>query len=190
MTSRIASSYGRLSTRRPWSTGFVACASKGMAADLLVQWVVERKKRDRTDWKRTAVFSFYGGYYCGWFQHFLYNIVYRRMFGTSTALYNAARTVLFDSLVHVPFVIFPVYYVYKAVLLGGPQHGNDPWEGLELYRNEALAINLKYYSVWIPANMLVFTVVPVPFRIGFIAATSFAWLSLVSFMTLGDGTGD
>lgn len=181
--SRIAGWYENVSLRRPWSTAFITCAIKGMAADLLIQIVVEGKKWRRNDWKRTLVFSSYGAFYCGWWQHFLYNIAYRRLFGTSTALFNAARTVLFDSVVHVPFVIFPVYYVYKALLLGG-NHGDTAYEGLCLYANEALTINMRYYSVWIPANMLVFTVVPVPFRIGFIATTSFAWLSLVSFMTL------
>jgi len=180
---RIGSWYETMSLRRPWSTAFVTCAIKGMAADLLIQIAVEGKEWKGNDWKRTLVFSSYGAFYCGWWQHFLYNIAYRRLFGPSTALFNAARTVLFDSVLHVPFVIFPVYYVYKALLLGG-SHGETAVEGLRLYAEEAITINMRYYSVWVPANMLVFTIVPVPFRIGFIATTSFVWLSLVSFMTL------
>ncbi len=124
-----------------------------------------------------------GGWYCGWFQHGLYNIVYHRIFGASTAISNAIRKVAFDSVFHVPFVIFPVYYVYKAWMLGG-QHGSTAMEGLQLYGDEALAMNTRYFSFWIPANMLVFTVVPQHLRIAFIAATSFSWLSLVSFVTL------
>ena len=41
----------------------------------------------------------------------------------------------------------------------------------------------RCYTVWVPANMLVFTVVPVPLRIGFIATTSFGWLTAASFFT-------
>ena len=63
-------------------------------------------------------------------------------------------------------------------------------EGLQLYGDEALAMNTRYFSVWIPANMLVFTVVPQHLRIAFIAATSFAWLSLVSFVTLRTEEGN
>lgn len=175
-----------MSRRRPWSTAFVTCAIKGALADLLIQTVVE--KREILDWKRNAVFSFYGGYYCGWWQHFLYNIVYLRLFGPSTALSNALRKVAFDSIVHVPFIIFPVYYAYLSLTIGGQKHGDTVEEGLRMYRDELFDINKRYFSVWIPANLLVFTVVPTHFRIGFIASTSFAWLSLVSFITLGEGS--
>jgi hypothetical protein len=217
--SRTLSTYEQFAISRPWSTGFVTCAVKGLAADMLIQCAVEKKSSKDIDWKRAGTFSFYGGWYCGWFQHGLYNIVYHRIFGASTALSNAIRKVAFDSVFHVPFVIFPVYYVYKAWMLGGKfvrlcfecfltltlsalnqythyhlhthigQHGSTAWEGLALYGEEALSINARYFSVWIPANLLVFTVVPKHLRIAFIATTSFAWLSLVSFITLRTTTG-
>ena len=101
MLLRTLSVYERVSIARPWSTGFLTCAAKGLAADLLIQCAVEKK--EEIDWKRAGVFSFYvrfyvfqssivsysikkiqGGWYCGWFQHGLYNIVYHRIFGAST----------------------------------------------------------------------------------------------------------
>ena len=184
---RTLAAYERVAISRPWSTGFLTCAVKGLAADMLIQIAVEKKSSDKIDWARAGTFSFYGGWYCGWFQHGLYNIIYHRMFGASTAISNAIRKVAFDSVFHVPFVIFPVYYVYKAWMLGG-QHGSTALEGLALYEEEALSINARYFSIWIPANMLVFTVVPKHLRIAFIATTSFAWLSLVSFITLRTAT--
>ena len=76
-------------------------------------------------------------------------------------------------------VCFPVYYAYKHVLYDG-----DGWRaGLERYKGEAADMCRRYYTVWVPANMLVFTVVPVPLRIGFIATTSFGWLTAASFFT-------
>ena len=104
---------------------------------------------------------------------------YASLFGLETTVYNAARKVAFDSAFHIPLVCFPVYYAYKHVLYDG-----DGWRaGLERYKGEAADMCRRYYTVWVPANMLVFTVVPVPLRIGFIATTSFGWLTAASFFT-------
>ena len=175
--ARLVAAYAELSTRRPYSVAFASCTFKGMLADAFSQRVVEG--RSEQDWKRTGVFAFYGGWYCGWFQHALYNVGYASLFGLETTVYNAARKVAFDSVFHIPLVCFPVYYAYKHVLYDG-----DGWRaGLERYKGEAADMCRRYYTVWVPANMLVFTVVPVPLRIGFIATTSFGWLTAASFFT-------
>ena len=54
---------------------------------------------------------------------------------------------------------------------------------MKRYTQEWLMICSNYYMVWVPANLLVFTVVPVPLRIGFIACTSLGWLTVSSFLT-------
>ena len=54
---------------------------------------------------------------------------------------------------------------------------------MKRYTQEWRMICSNYYMVWVPANLLVFTVVPVPLRIGFIACTSLGWLTVSSFLT-------
>mmetsp|Transcript_8506 Transcript_8506/g.26663 ORF Transcript_8506/g.26663 Transcript_8506/m.26663 type:complete len:226 (+) Transcript_8506:54-731(+) len=175
--ARALAAYADLSAKRPYSVAFGSCAIKGCAADLISQRIVEG--RSETDWKRTAVFAFYGGWYCGWFQHALYNVGYARLFGLDTSIKNALRKVAFDCVFHVPLICFPVYYAYKHTVYDG-----DGWRaGLERYAGEAVDMNRRYYTVWVPANLLVFTVVPVPLRIGFIATTSLGWLTASSFFT-------
>ena len=169
--------YSELSKRRPYSVAFGSCTVKGAMADAFSQRVVEG--RAEHDFRRTAVFACYGGWYCGWFQHALYNVGYARLFGTSTSLYNAARKVAFDCAVHVPLVCFPIYYAYKHVVYDG----DGVRAGLERYRGEAVDMCARYYTVWVPANLLVFTVIPVPLRIGFIATTSLGWLTVSSYYT-------
>ena len=175
--------YGELSSRHPYSVAFGSCTFKGTIADALSQRVVEG--RSEMDWKRTAVFAFYGGWYCGWFQHALYNVAYARLFGLDTSLVNAARKVAVDCVVHVPIICFPVYYAYKHTFYDG----DGAAAGLKRYvgdgetPGEAYDMCRRYYTVWVPANLLVFTVVPVPLRIGFIATTSLGWLTASSFFT-------
>ena len=89
----------------------------------LPKTVTRREKEQNTD----------GGWYCGWWQHGLYNIAYARMFGLDRGLLNAARKVAFDSVVHVPFVVFPVYYAYKHTVYDG----DGAFAGLLKYRDEA-----------------------------------------------------
>ena len=177
MASRALAAYAELSTKRPYAVAFGSCAVKGVIADTISQRIVEGKQEQ--NWKRTAVFAFYGGWYCGWFQHALYNVGYARLFGLDTSLKNALRKVAFDSAIHVPLVCFPVYYAYKGALYDGI----GVQGGLKRYTQEWQMICSNYYMVWVPANLLVFTVVPVPLRIGFIACTSLGWLTVSSFLT-------
>ena len=69
MASRALAAYAELSTKRPYAVAFGSCAVKGVIADTISQRIVEGKQEQ--NWKRTAVFAFYGGWYCGWFQHAL-----------------------------------------------------------------------------------------------------------------------
>ena len=78
----------------------------------------------------------------------------------------------------------PPRWASFAATVALPEDLGDGWRaGLERYKGEAADMCRRYYTVWVPANMLVFTVVPVPLRIGFIATTSFGWLTAASFFT-------
>ena len=112
--ARLVAAYAELSTRRPYSVAFASCTFKGMLADAFSQRVVEG--RSEQDWKRTGVFAFYGGWYCGWFQHALYNVGYASLFGLETTVYNAARKVAFDSAFHIPLACFCVAIKYSSRL--------------------------------------------------------------------------
>ena len=106
------------SIARPWSTGFVTCAAKGLAADLLIQCAARRKNLRRSigrvdffhlacalrypcRWELNIKIKIQGGWYCGWFQHGLYNIVYRRIFGVVLVDYQTrfekSRSIAFSS---------------------------------------------------------------------------------------------
>ena len=110
--ARLVAAYAELSTRRPYSVAFASCTFKGMLADAFSQRVVEGKTQQ--DWKRTGVFAFYGGWYCGWFQHALYNVGYASLFGLETTVYNAARKVAFDSAFHIPLACFCAEIKYSS----------------------------------------------------------------------------
>ena len=75
---------------------------------------------------------------------------------------------------HVPLVCFPVYYAYKRCSIRRHRDA-AAWRDTRPVADDLF----NYYMVWVPANLLVFTVVPVPLRIGFIAARRSGGLRLV-----------
>ncbi|KAJ1454009.1 hypothetical protein M885DRAFT_522489 [Pelagophyceae sp. CCMP2097] len=175
--NKLLQAYGAVSESHPWTTAFTTCLVKGCISDVVAQRIVEGNAK--VDVKRTAVYGFYGGWYCGWVQHGVYNIIYTRMFGPSATVFNAVRKVAFDSIVTVPVVVFPVYYMYKHTLYDG----DGPLAGLKDCQAHLVEMCTSYYTVWVPANLLVFTIVPVRFRIGMIACTSLGWLTISSYLT-------
>jgi len=140
--------YTRMSNARPWSVAFGTCWVKGCIADAVSQLVVERGQHpEGFDTRRNLVFGAYGGWYCGLVQHGIYNHLYTRLLGSSTSIVNALRKVALDSVVHVPFVVFPVYYAYKHTFYDG----DGASAGLRLYASEAVDMCQKCDSATAPA---------------------------------------
>ena len=93
-------SWSRAAKRNPWRSSFLLCFVKGMAADLVAQMVIEGRSfripfsseipgdpahpyghTGGVSWFRNIAFAFYSGVYMGLVAYFMYNVVYRRVFG-------------------------------------------------------------------------------------------------------------
>ena len=79
--ARVLDRYARLCERHPWSSAFIVCFIKGSLSDMFSQRLVEGKNSEQHSWKRTLVFALFGGWYCGWAQHLLYNRLYPALLG-------------------------------------------------------------------------------------------------------------
>ena len=78
---------------------------------------------------------------------------------------------LVDQLVVTPLLCLPVAYFFKALAFGYPFR-----EGMRRYIADARRDLLKkYWMVWTPVQCLTFSVVPLQWRIPFIATVSFFW---------------
>ncbi|CAE8621133.1 unnamed protein product [Polarella glacialis] len=159
----------------PVSVGTGICLFKGACCDVLAQTVVER--RTEIDLRRCAGFALFSGCYTGLWQNFLYNRVYSVWFGVSHTWQVGLTKSLFDAAVHSPFMYLPAAYVGSNVFCG-----KDAMAGIYKYceRSEFLATNLKCASIWIPAHLITFTLMPQHLRIPWIACVSSCWLVLLS----------
>jgi len=126
---------------------------------------------------RNLAFLLYGVVYQGFFQHYLYNIWFPVLFGTSNDIVTVAAMVLFDTVLIVPIICLPLAYLTKTLISGGTVQN-----GIEKYVHDVKHTNLvlHFCAIWIPAKFLAFGVVAEHLRIPFFAFISFFWMIILS----------
>jgi Mpv17 / PMP22 family len=160
------------------------------------------------DFSRNGAFLLYGGCYCGMFQELLFTKLYPVWFGpTVTQLpenvleYHwptIVTTVLFDNFLAAPFLCLPVLYVVKAFCTGADvatttatTSTDQPAlagmadtirNALDRYKADVQLQGLlfKYWAIWLPVQCCTFSIVPMQYRVIFVAAVSFLWVIILS----------
>lgn len=197
----VVSKYSRLSRLLPYTVAFGTCWAKGQCSDVIAQTAGEGRPFSSLDVGRNLRFALFSGAYTGIIQHFIYNVVYSKIFGDGRSWRTVIMKVGLDNFIHVPFLYIPVYYTSQSVLKGNypvAPPGADPFttlevvvmacrDGLRKYREEAYDVLRSYYMLWTPVQLTNFKVVPTELRIAFIASASFFWLIILSFMTNHEG---
>lgn len=89
---------------------------------------------------------------------------------------------IFDVFVHLPFMYLPSFYVVKECVQG------ESWNPLELvygglrkYYNNFMSDTSKIVAVWLPADILCFSI-PIYLRLPVRHALSLIWTSYLSFI--------
>lgn len=169
---------------------------KTSAADLMAQVVVEKKEFSDISWKRNMIFVIFGGAYLGAFQGWLMINCYGRWFPTmakfgsmplseklkwTAGMMDAAKMVLFDVLVHLPFMYFPTFYVVKEFVYGSSWNPID-WvkSGVGKWSNNLTEDWAALLKLWGPSDCIQF-MIPVWMRMPFRHLVSFFWTAYVSF---------
>eukprot|EP00931_Biecheleriopsis_adriatica_P105833 TRINITY_DN80357_c0_g1_i1.p2 TRINITY_DN80357_c0_g1~~TRINITY_DN80357_c0_g1_i1.p2 ORF type:complete len:187 (-),score=41.23 TRINITY_DN80357_c0_g1_i1:47-607(-) len=177
MLKGLLDSYRAASKVRPLSVAFATCYVKGAASDFVAQKVIERK--EELSLKRNCAFSLFSAAYLGIGQHYMYNVAFAKIFGTSMELRVGIQKVIADATVHVPFIYLPLYYMFEDTALGV----GTPASGLQRWRAELWDTMCAYWKIFPAFHLFNFTVTPVELRIGLIACVSFVWLIVLSYMS-------
>ena len=176
--------------QNPFVTAGIVCAVKAFSADFVAQKRSYRqllslsKTTTETeestpfvfDKRRALSFVLYGALYQGVCQEFIYNNLYSLLFGNGTSFRVVAKKVLFDAIFHNLLVCVPMSYVIKSLVFGtGIQ------TGIRQYIDDVVhkGLMLKYYSIWMPVNAMIFTI-PKHWRITVMAMVSFFWMTVLS----------
>lgn len=171
--------YDKAAKRNPASVGIVTTVLKTSAADIFAQKVIEAK--EEVDWKRNSVFAGFGLAYLGCWQYYLYTNIFSKItptIATTLGQRMVGPTLTFiDQCIHHPIMYFPAFY-----LLRGAMAGEAPTESLGKYKSDVW-VNLKaLWMVWVPAQLVNFSMVPMHLRIPFVAGVSFAWTVILSVL--------
>lgn len=134
-------------------------------------------KSNKFSFRRNAAYILYGGGILGVFCDIMYNFVYPFLFGGLEGIVNVTAIVIFDNMIAAPLVWLPPVYFVKAIL-----YGQSLQSGIQKYSNDVKQNGLlkQYWTVWFPAQIFNFSLVPAHLRIAFMAGISFGWMIILS----------
>jgi protein Mpv17 len=176
----MASKVLELLKRRPLLVSLVSNTLKTAGADIFTQKFVEQK--ETLDTKRLAVFSTFGFAYLGGWQYLLFNKCFVRL-ETFLAVKNIGTitksTILtgLDMCVHTPLVYFPSFYLIKGCI-----DNKNASCSMKDYKANFKHDMLSMWQVWIPAQLVNFSLVPLHLRMPYVTCVSFAWTVILSMM--------
>eukprot|EP01084_Bolivina_argentea_P005988 11326_1 len=131
----------------------------------------------RFDFKRMLRFGIWGGLYCGFIEHWIYNVLFTKLW-PQPILINAFKKMVVDLFIHCPFLYFPVYYIAKSMILG-----NSISNGIKQYKDEWYVVNIECWKIWIPVQFGIFYFCSIPFRLITMGIVSLFWMSYLSFLS-------
>lgn len=139
---------------------------------------------DDIEGRRNLAYIIYGGIFIGAICHYEYDVLFPLMFGTQHSLLTSAKEVLFDNFITAPLVWLPPAYLIKALM-----YDYSLGEGLQKYVHDVTKEGLlnKYWTIWLPAQSVSFTMVPDHLRVVFMASISFFWFILFSTVSSKSG---
>lgn len=166
---------------QPYMAAFLTCSTKAGAAD----YIAQVSNNNSTDVGRNLAFMLYGGLYQGLCQQFMYVNLYPSWFGTTGSPTSVLSQLVVELGIVGPLLCLPLAYVSKSLI-----NATGIEEGLSKYIHDVQHQDLltKYWSLWVPVNVFTFGVVPLYFRVAFVAAVSFFWIICLSMVAGNEAT--
>mmetsp|Transcript_13056 Transcript_13056/g.42563 ORF Transcript_13056/g.42563 Transcript_13056/m.42563 type:complete len:185 (-) Transcript_13056:609-1163(-) len=181
MAQRLLRGVDAFAAAQPmWFSMFVT-GTKAFSADALVQLAVEERRS--LDARRSLVFASFGALYQGGFQYVAFNYVLER-FWRGTALRNVAMKVALTNAILDPCFFFPTFYSLKEALANGPS-ATTVSTALSKYRANYWPDWVNSWTVWLPGHCVTYGLMPLHWRMPWVAAVSFGYVCLLS-KTRGD----
>ena len=193
----------KLYAKHAFVAGCAIALIKTAAADYVIQTQIERKKS--LNWNRLTLFAAFGVCYTGCVHYAIYCKLYPTVFRYLTIQKKLltpnmaiVSQMLFDTLVHTPFFYFPVFYAMKGIIVSNNNNNNNQNNaqvgdngGNGTLQNIKQSLEMYFFhnfysdvsamvSVWLPCNALTFSVIPVHWRVPWLAAVSFMWTMYLS----------
>lgn len=170
----VWNAYNHQLVANPIMTKCITAGALAFVADIVCQVcypsdpeLKDKAPLERIRWKRSLNFLFLNSIVVPPVMHYWYGMLSTRIVGTS--FLAAVKRVFFDQALFAP-VIIPVF-LGGTLLLDGA--GFDKIK--EKLRADWLDTLLANYSVWIPAQLINFSMIPIPLRVLWANFVGFFW---------------
>mmetsp|Transcript_87810 Transcript_87810/g.196273 ORF Transcript_87810/g.196273 Transcript_87810/m.196273 type:complete len:205 (-) Transcript_87810:173-787(-) len=169
---------GAKTKEHPLAAAVLLCGVKTCAADVFVQKVLERHD---VDWRRNFVFTAFGLGYLGGFQYFLYARWFPRWF-PGKGMGSTLKCVAFDQTINTGVWYYPLFYVVQDGVMNSRMDAKTLQDGSARYCRNITQDMTNCWKLWVPAQLLNFSIVPLHWRAPFCAGVSLFWTCILSFM--------
>lgn len=166
----------------PLQASIATCGFNSVFADTISQVQALRKKSlaSKFEWKQTLSSIIYGTTFLGIGSNLVYTKLMPTLFPGSGVAAILSQACL-DNFVFAPLLWLPPAYMIKAALV----HQEPVLKSLQTYLKAVREENLlhRYWTMWLPAQMFTFSVVPKHLRVLSTAAFSFIWFLILTKIT-------
>ena len=180
---------------------------KNFTADYIIQTKFNNNKckqiKDNEDdndstqinYRRLLVFTSFGLLYVGGAQYVIFNRMLPRYLPglLEGKIKPAAKAVIFDQLIHMPFLYLPVFYFIRELgnfTTTNDSHNKHPEEffynqiiqpAYTSWKNGFSSDMLVEMSIFVPVQALNFTIIKPHFRVPFLTCFGFLWVMTLSY---------
>ena len=164
---------------------------KTLSSDVFIQRVVLKRSWDKVDRRRVGIFAMYGALYLGGVQSLLFLHLYPRLLPLASKFAAAPLAaklrdgpgfasvlaqIALDQGLHWPLSALPCFYVIKGI--GARMPLRDTWAAL---RANWVSDVFVCWSIWVPAEVISFGMIPKHWQVPFAALVSFGYTAIISY---------
>lgn len=177
MLVAAASAVDAVVARFPLASSTLVTGVKALVADVMVQKLWEA--RDTLDRRRCGVFWCFGCGYQGVFQYIAFNSVLERAWPGRLVKHVVIKVAITNAILD-PCFFFPTFYTLKEALHEERLDAAVVTTALSNYHSNYWTDWLNSWSVWLPGHLVTYGLVPVRWRMPWVASVSFGYVALLS----------
>lgn len=167
----------------PLKASVATCSVNTVLADALSQLRVWKKSNQgifQFQWRQQLSTLVYGASILGIGTNLVYTKLLPTLFPLSAGVKSIVASAVMDNFVFAPLVWLPPAYMLKSLFAGKSARA-----GLQTYKNDIFRdkLLLRYWTVWIPAQIFTFAVVPKHLRVVSTNIFSFCWFLILTSIT-------
>jgi len=135
------------------------------------------------DWRRVGVFGTFGFFYVGGAQFIIINRLLPRLLPglLQGHVRPAFKAMAFDQALHMPFMYLPVFYCIRELGEASGSLSAAVNKGMEAWRSNVASDTKVQLCLFVPFQLMNFTMVPPHFRVPSLIAFGMIWVGFLSY---------